>query len=224
MLYSESKAGHQPDHGIGLSTARPELAGIARVTPTTTMNKTSPVRCRLEHLAIARYRAQVCAPEGAFGLLAAGRRHHHTQACQAGGWRTASRRWGSPTPTTCSARSSSPTSSPMPASSRSSAAPCRSISATARKPTRLQRDRRQPAALAAGRRARAHRLRRARLSEPHEAASRAFFDPAEDEAPHIEIERLETHGAGLIALTGGPDGPIDKALREDQTGASPASG
>ena len=47
-------------------------------------------------------------------------------------------------------------------------------------------------------------------------ASCAFFDPAEDETPHIEIERLEAHGAGLIALTGGPDGPIDQALREGQ--------
>jgi DNA polymerase-3 subunit alpha len=47
-------------------------------------------------------------------------------------------------------------------------------------------------------------------------ASRAFFDPGEDESPHIQIERLQTWGAGLIALTGGPDGPVDKALREDQ--------
>ena len=48
-------------------------------------------------------------------------------------------------------------------------------------------------------------------------ASRAFFDPAEDEAPHIEIERLRAHGAGLIALTGGPDGPDrQSALREGQ--------
>src|SRR5256714_2071694 len=47
-------------------------------------------------------------------------------------------------------------------------------------------------------------------------SSQAFFDPAEDETPHIEIERLEAHGGGLIALTGGPDGPIDKALREGQ--------
>ena len=47
-------------------------------------------------------------------------------------------------------------------------------------------------------------------------ASCAFFDPAEDEPPHIEIERLEAHGDGLIALTGGPDGPIGKALREGQ--------
>ena len=47
-------------------------------------------------------------------------------------------------------------------------------------------------------------------------SSQAFFDPAEDETPHIQIERLEAHGGGLIALTGGPDGPIDKALRESQ--------
>ena len=47
-------------------------------------------------------------------------------------------------------------------------------------------------------------------------ASRAFFDPSEDEPPHVEIERLRTWGEGLIVLTGGPDGPIDKALREDQ--------
>src|SRR4029453_3997879 len=51
-------------------------------------------------------------------------------------------------------------------------------------------------------------------------ASCAFFDPAEDEPPHLEIERLETHGEGLIALTGGPDGPIDLALREDQKEAA----
>jgi DNA polymerase-3 subunit alpha len=47
-------------------------------------------------------------------------------------------------------------------------------------------------------------------------ASRAYFDPSEDEPPHIGVERLETWGDGLIALTGGPDGPIDRALREDQ--------
>jgi DNA polymerase-3 subunit alpha len=51
-------------------------------------------------------------------------------------------------------------------------------------------------------------------------ASCAFFDPAEDEPPHLEIERLEAHGEGLIALTGGPDGPIDRALREDQKEAA----
>ncbi|HUC46678.1 MAG TPA: PHP domain-containing protein, partial [Hyphomicrobiaceae bacterium] len=45
-------------------------------------------------------------------------------------------------------------------------------------------------------------------------ASRAFFDPADDEPPHLKIGRLEAHSEGLIALTGGPDGPIDMALRE----------
>jgi DNA polymerase-3 subunit alpha len=44
-------------------------------------------------------------------------------------------------------------------------------------------------------------------------ATCAFFDPEEEAAPHIRVERLETLGEGLIALTGGPDGPIDQALR-----------
>ncbi len=48
-------------------------------------------------------------------------------------------------------------------------------------------------------------------------SSRAFLDPAENEPPHIRLSQLA--GAqvdGLIALTGGPDGPINKALAEDQ--------
>jgi DNA polymerase III subunit alpha len=44
----------------------------------------------------------------------------------------------------------------------------------------------------------------------------AYFDPAEDDTPHVRIERLQAYGAGLIALTGGPDGPIDRVLRDDQ--------
>ena len=51
-------------------------------------------------------------------------------------------------------------------------------------------------------------------------SSRAFFDPAEDELPHVQIERLEELGTGLIALTGGIDGPIGKALREGQKDAA----
>jgi DNA polymerase-3 subunit alpha len=47
-------------------------------------------------------------------------------------------------------------------------------------------------------------------------SSRAFFDPAQDEPPHLKLTRLETLAEGLIALTGGPDGPIDGALREGQ--------
>jgi DNA polymerase-3 subunit alpha len=47
-------------------------------------------------------------------------------------------------------------------------------------------------------------------------SSRGFFDPAEHEPPHIKLSRLKSLAEGLIALTGGPDGPIDRALREGQ--------
>ncbi len=47
-------------------------------------------------------------------------------------------------------------------------------------------------------------------------ASQAYFDPAETEVPHIDCARLEEHGEGLIALTGGPNGPIDRALLAGQ--------
>ena len=47
-------------------------------------------------------------------------------------------------------------------------------------------------------------------------ASRAYFDPGDAEPPHVDIARLEAHGDGLIALTGGPLGPIDKALAGGQ--------
>jgi DNA polymerase-3 subunit alpha len=44
-----------------------------------------------------------------------------------------------------------------------------------------------------------------------------FFEPASDEPPHIKIARLEECSQGIIALTGGPLGPIDKALAGEQT-------
>ena len=47
-------------------------------------------------------------------------------------------------------------------------------------------------------------------------ASRAFFDPGEDDVPHLQVERLQSLADGLLALTGGPDGPIDTALRQGQ--------
>ena len=47
-------------------------------------------------------------------------------------------------------------------------------------------------------------------------ASQAYFDPTETEPPHLDISRLEEHGAGLIALTGGPMGPVDRALAAGQ--------
>jgi len=43
-----------------------------------------------------------------------------------------------------------------------------------------------------------------------------YFDPAPDEPAHIKIARLEEASGGLIALTGGPLGPIDKALKDEQ--------
>jgi DNA polymerase-3 subunit alpha len=44
-----------------------------------------------------------------------------------------------------------------------------------------------------------------------------YFEPAADEPTHIKIARLEECSQGLIVLTGGPDGPISKALEEGQT-------
>ena len=44
-------------------------------------------------------------------------------------------------------------------------------------------------------------------------SSQCFFDPDEQEAAHVHIDRLRQHNDGLLALTGGPDGPIDEKLR-----------
>ena len=43
-----------------------------------------------------------------------------------------------------------------------------------------------------------------------------YFEPAPDETVHAKIARIEEFSAGLIALTGGPDGPVDRALRDGQ--------
>ncbi len=47
-------------------------------------------------------------------------------------------------------------------------------------------------------------------------ASRAFLDTVDPEPTHIRIDTLQELSGGLICLTGGPDGPIDKALRDGQ--------
>jgi DNA polymerase-3 subunit alpha len=44
-------------------------------------------------------------------------------------------------------------------------------------------------------------------------ASRAWLDPAPGEPPHVTMDRLAGRAAGLIALTGGPNGPLDASLR-----------
>ncbi|MDQ0512353.1 DNA polymerase III subunit alpha [Ancylobacter amanitiformis] len=45
-----------------------------------------------------------------------------------------------------------------------------------------------------------------------ELVSRSFLDTASDGAPHIKLDWLETFSGGLICLTGGPAGPIDRAF------------
>ncbi|MGO9848771.1 MAG: DNA polymerase III subunit alpha [Methylocella sp.] len=47
-------------------------------------------------------------------------------------------------------------------------------------------------------------------------ASRAWLDPNPGDPPHVCIERLEGRSQGLIALTGGPDGPLDRAFAHDR--------
>jgi DNA polymerase III subunit alpha len=47
--------------------------------------------------------------------------------------------------------------------------------------------------------------------------SAAHLESSDIDGPHVTVERLEAHNDGLIILTGGPDGPIDRALRDAQT-------
>ncbi|MGD9806025.1 MAG: DNA polymerase III subunit alpha [Hyphomicrobiaceae bacterium] len=44
--------------------------------------------------------------------------------------------------------------------------------------------------------------------------SAAFLKTPDLEPPHVKIEDLESRADGVIALTGGPDGPVDEALRD----------
>ncbi|MCA6120579.1 DNA polymerase III subunit alpha [Bradyrhizobium sp. WSM 1704] len=46
--------------------------------------------------------------------------------------------------------------------------------------------------------------------------SRAFLETPVNQTPHIKFDWLTDHAEDLIALTGGPDGPIALALRADQ--------
>ncbi|WP_210215276.1 DNA polymerase III subunit alpha [Lichenihabitans psoromatis] len=47
-------------------------------------------------------------------------------------------------------------------------------------------------------------------------ASRAYLDPTPGEPPHVSFQRLSESHAGLIALTGGPSGPIDRLFAVDR--------
>jgi DNA polymerase-3 subunit alpha len=46
--------------------------------------------------------------------------------------------------------------------------------------------------------------------------SRAFLETPVHQAPHIKFDWLADHAEGLIALTGGPEGPIALAINADQ--------
>jgi DNA polymerase-3 subunit alpha len=47
-------------------------------------------------------------------------------------------------------------------------------------------------------------------------SSRAYLDTPDTAEPHVGMEYLSRHAAGLICLTGGPDGPINEALVQGQ--------
>ncbi len=53
--------------------------------------------------------------------------------------------------------------------------------------------------------------------------SKAFLEPEPGEAPHITWDDLESHSEGLIALTGGPGGPVGRLLGEAQAPAAEAT-
>ncbi len=52
--------------------------------------------------------------------------------------------------------------------------------------------------------------------------SAAFLDHPDDTHVHVTWDELTRHHAGLIALTGGPDGPVDRLLAEDNAAAARA--
>src|SRR5262249_23225243 len=48
-------------------------------------------------------------------------------------------------------------------------------------------------------------------------SSRAFLDTPANEPPRLKVEWLDGEIAGIIALTGGPGGPLDEALAAGQS-------
>src|SRR4029079_12520320 len=52
--------------------------------------------------------------------------------------------------------------------------------------------------------------------------SRAFLETPSNEAPHIKLDWLDGETDGLIALTGGPGGPLDLAITAGQGHMAPA--
>ncbi len=48
-------------------------------------------------------------------------------------------------------------------------------------------------------------------------SSKAFLDIAPTETPHVELDALRAHAEGVLALSGGPGGPVDRLLLDGQT-------
>jgi DNA polymerase III subunit alpha len=53
-------------------------------------------------------------------------------------------------------------------------------------------------------------------------SSAAFMETPSTDSPHVPVAKLAQHAAGLIAMTGGPGGPIDKALLAGRPDAAEA--
>ncbi len=135
--------------------------------------------------------------------------------------RTRSPRSPSPTATTCSARWKSPRRWRGRASSRSPAARWRCARNEAEADQGARKNGNASASPIAG--------SIALLVKDGEGyrnllslTSAAFLEHADDSPTHVTWDELARHSAGLIALTGGPDGPIDRLLREGNTAAAKA--
>ena len=50
----------------------------------------------------------------------------------------------------------------------------------------------------------------------------AFLDSADDDEPHVQLDELEACSEGIIALTGGPSGPVGRLMGEGQFDAAEA--
>jgi DNA polymerase-3 subunit alpha len=48
-------------------------------------------------------------------------------------------------------------------------------------------------------------------------SSRAYLDTPDTHEPHVGLELLGRHSGGLICLTGGPSGPVNRALADNQS-------
>ena len=51
---------------------------------------------------------------------------------------------------------------------------------------------------------------------------RAYLDTGDGAEPHVPLALVERHGAGLICLSGGPQGPLNGALVQGQGGLAKA--